>query len=331
MRVALITEGSQTIGFGHVTRLMSFYQAFEEKGIIPKFYVNGDDTIQSLLNRIDVEISNWLENKSSFFEKISGTNIAIVDSYLADIDFYTRLSEEVDLLVCIDDNLRIPYPKGIVINGTFNAENWQFEKRRDVTYLFGSRYMPLRKAFWDIPEKEISDTVRTVMLTFGGEDSRNMTPKVLAQLNTTYPNLKKKVVIGKAFRHVEEIEKNRNDNVELIFSPDAEGMKKIMLDSDIAISAGGQTLYELACVGVPTVAMQVADNQRNNIQGAVKLGIISFAGCWNDIDIILKTISEVNHLYSKIERKKRYKITRASINKNATRDHIQYLLELLDH
>jgi UDP-2,4-diacetamido-2,4,6-trideoxy-beta-L-altropyranose hydrolase len=326
MKVALITEGSQTIGFGHITRLMSFYQAFEEKGIIPKFYVNGDDTIQSLLNGSDVEIINWLENKSSFFEKISDTNIAIVDSYLADMEFYKRLSEEVDLLVCIDDNLRIQYPKGIVINGTFDAENWKFEKRKDVTYLFGSRYMPLRKAFWDVPEKEISDTIGTVMLTFGGEDSRNMTPKVLAQLNTTYPNLKKKVVIGKAFKHIEEIEKNRSENVELIFAPDAEGMKKTMLEADIAISAGGQTLYELACVGVPTVAVQVADNQKNNIEGAVKLGAISFAGYWNNDDITLKIVSEINSLNTRSEREKKCKIARGLIDRNAVRNHIQYLL-----
>jgi UDP-2,4-diacetamido-2,4,6-trideoxy-beta-L-altropyranose hydrolase len=326
MKVALITEGSQTIGFGHITRLMSFHQAFEEKGIIPKFYVNGDDTIQSLLNGSDVEIINWLENKSSFFEKISDTNIAIVDSYLADMEFYKRLSEEVDLLVCIDDNLRIQYPKGIVINGTFDAENWKFEKRKDVTYLFGSRYMPLRKAFWDVPEKEISDTIGTVMLTFGGEDSRNMTPKVLAQLNTTYPNLKKKVVIGKAFKHIEEIEKNRSENVELIFAPDAEGMKKTMLEADIAISAGGQTLYELACVGVPTVAVQVADNQKNNIEGAMKLGVISFAGCWNDHDITCKIISKINSLNTRSEREKKCKIARGLIDRNAVRNHIQYLL-----
>ena len=59
-------------------------------------------------------------------------------------------------------------------------------------------------------------------------------------------------------------------------------MKKVMLDSDIAISAGGQTLYELARVGVPTIAISVADNQLGSIRGWQKTGFIEYAGWWED-------------------------------------------------
>ena len=49
---------------------------------------------------------------------------------------------------------------------------------------------------------------------------------------------------------------------------------KLMTKADIAISAGGQTLYELAATGTPTIAIQVADNQVAQMAEFGKLGTI---------------------------------------------------------
>ena len=54
-----------------------------------------------------------------------------------------------------------------------------------------------------------------------------------------------------------------------------------MLESDIAISACGQTLYELAFLGVPTIAVTVADNQSINARGWQKTGFIEYGGHWS--------------------------------------------------
>jgi len=43
MKVFIITEGGKNIGFGHITRCLSLYQAFEEKEIIPEFILNSDE------------------------------------------------------------------------------------------------------------------------------------------------------------------------------------------------------------------------------------------------------------------------------------------------
>lgn len=64
-----------------------------------------------------------------------------------------------------------------------------------------------------------------------------------------------------------------NRNIRFFYSLDAEHMKTLMLESDVAISAGGQTLYELASVGLPTIAIQVVDNQSEDISGFLKRNI----------------------------------------------------------
>jgi spore coat polysaccharide biosynthesis predicted glycosyltransferase SpsG len=55
-----------------------------------------------------------------------------------------------------------------------------------------------------------------------------------------------------------------------------------MQQADVAVSAGGQTLNELARVGVPTVMLGVAENQRRAV-GSYQ-GLMECAGWWNEAD-----------------------------------------------
>lgn len=64
-----------------------------------------------------------------------------------------------------------------------------------------------------------------------------------------------------------KIEKAGDPNTEYVRFPDAERMKDVMAGSDLAISAAGQTLYELARIGLPTIAIAVARDQLGNVEG----------------------------------------------------------------
>jgi len=308
MKVFIITEGSKNIGFGHVTRCISLYQAFEEREVMSEFIVNGDDSIENLLKNKNYQIFNWIEEGSKIFELIKEADICIIDSYLADISFYENLSNLVKVPVYIDDTKRLDYPRGIVINGNIYAKELDYPEKDGITYLLGSKYIPLRKEFWEVPEKEIKEKVESIMITFGGDDMRNMTSKILKFLRKNYPSLKKNVIIGKAFQNTDEIEREVDENTNLIYFPDAEKMKEIMLASDIAISTGGQTLYELARVGVPTIGICVAENQLRNVKGWEKVGFLEYAGCCDEGDIINKLYCQLEHLKDVNIRKNRSKI-----------------------
>jgi spore coat polysaccharide biosynthesis predicted glycosyltransferase SpsG len=154
--------------------------------------------------------------------------------------------------------------------------------------LLGAKYILLRKEFWDDTQKEIKENIESIMITFGGDDVRKMTPNILKLLTENYPCFIKRVIIGKGFHGVGDIENLKDEKTKLIYYPDANKMKKIMLESDIAISAGGQTLYELAKIGVPTIAVGVSDNQLNNIKGLQKAGFVKYAGWWQNDDVYEK-------------------------------------------
>jgi len=305
MKVFIITEGGKDIGFGHITRCLSLYQAFEEKEIIPELILNSDGNIEYLLKGVNYQIFNWLDEKSKLFERVKDADIAIIDSYLADVSVYNTLSELVKLSVYVDDNKRLSYPKGIVVNGGIYAEELNYPYKNGVAYLLGTKYTPLRKEFWEVPEKKIKEKVESIMITFGGDDAKNMTPKILVLLNDEYPNLIKNVIIGRAFQNIDEIKKCENKNTNLIYYPDAEKMKEIMSESDIAISACGQTLNELASVGVPTIGICVTENQLRNVKGWEKAGFLEYAGWYEEGNFVerlknlLKDLEDVNARKSK--------------------------------
>ncbi|MBA7512704.1 hypothetical protein ES705_04712 [subsurface metagenome] len=236
MKVIIITESGKNIGYGHVNRCYAIAQAFNGKGITPDFITNIDD------------------KKIFTLVKYIRHDIAIIDSYLKNLSFYRTLAGLVKLIVYLDDNNRLRYPKGIVINGNIYAKNIDYPENIQITYLLGTKYTPLRKVFWEMPKKEINKTIKNVLVTFGGSDSKGMTSEITDFLKINYPILKIIAITGKSITDEE--------------------MKSVMLKSDIAISGGGQTLNELARVGVPTIVMYITKNQLQNIEMWKKVGFV---------------------------------------------------------
>ena len=327
MKVTILTEGGRDIGYGHITRCTSVYQAFEERGIKSQLIVNGDETIEDLLKGKYYKIFNWLDDQQLLFEILDNVNIVFIDSYLAEHDIYERISEQVETAVYFDDDLRIDYPKGFVLNGAIFAEQLPYPKKEDVTNLLGTMYTPIRREFWDTPPKLIRREVEMLMVTFGGSDMCNVTPKVQKVLNKTYPYLQKKIIVTRFFANMSEVKKLRDKNTELIYEPDAIELKEIMQECDIAISAGGQTLYELARVGVPTIGICIAQNQLQNLKGWSKSGFLEYIGWYKDKDIQSKLIAALEKTKSYNKRISCSKKTRELIDGKGSRRICDTLLQ----
>lgn len=327
MKTFILTEGGKNIGFGHITRSISLYQAFEDKGITPEFIVNEDESILDSLSDKRYRVFNWVKEKDYLFNYIKNADIVIIDSYLAKRDIYNRISKLVKVPVYIDDGKRLNYPKGIVINSAICAEELDYPKNNGITYLLGAKYTPLRKEFWKVPEKEIKKEIKSVMVTFGGDDMHNITPRVLKLLIEEFPGLEKNVVIGRSFKNIKEIENLKDNKTKLFYCPNAETMKYIMLESDIAISAAGQTLYELARIGSPTIAVFIAKNQLYNVKGWAKRGFIDYVEFNKDKNILIKIVRLFENMKSFEIRNRKSKIGNKFIDGKGSLRILNYLLK----
>lgn len=314
MKVFIVTEGGTGIGFGHATRCLSLYHAFEKKGIVPELLINGDVTGEDVSDFRKHRIFNWLAEKERLFEIIKGADAVVMDSYLGGLDIYIKVSQLAKKAIYIDDCKRLNYPKGIVVNGTVYAHGLNWPRRKDISYMLGSRYLPMRQEFWSVPKKKIRKKAARIMVTFGGYDYKFMSPKILRVLCENYKNMIKNVIVGRGFKNKDEIKKNKGCNTNLIYNPNATMMKNAMLDADIAISSGGQTLYELARLGVPTVGICMADNQEKNLESWQEKRFVSYAGWYNDDRILSKVLKSIDNILSYNERVKRSRAGRALVD-----------------
>jgi len=325
MKVFIITEAGKKVGFGHLTRCTSLYDAFKENDIDAGLIVDGDKSCAQVLRKKRYQMLNWLEDNARLFKIIKDADIAVIDSYLAKEEFYKELSKQANLAVYIDDNKRIDYPRGIVVNFSVYGRELAYPKKKDVRYILGPEFALLRREFWNTPPKKINKLVKSILLTFGGNDSKGMTLKILNKINADYPLLTKYVAIGHAFSYVKQLKEISDKRTSFIYSPDAETMKRFMLKSDIAISAGGQTLYELARTQTPTIAICVAENQRLALEAWNKKGFIKYIGWYQKaVSRISKTIKSFMPIK---ERKKSSEIAKRTIDGQGAKKLVKKLLK----
>jgi len=271
MKVLIKTEGGKDIGFGHLTRCISIYQAFREKKINPIFIINNSSEAGNFLK--DSKIEFVIDNGG----KITSCDVLIIDSYLTPRYFYYETSKFVRLLVSIDDFNRLSYPSGLLINGSIYAREIEYRKSRNLKYLLGPSYIPLRKSFWSIDTKKINEGIKNVLLTFGGFNY-SFALKVARFLLKNFDFNLNAIFNRNATNHP----LFHNPKVRVFDNVSAEDMKKLMLNADICISGGGQTTYELARCGVPTIGICFADNQLLNLRGWQERGFIKYVGWFND-------------------------------------------------
>ncbi len=267
--VIILTEAGSKFGYGHLTRCLALAQGFKVKGIESLFFIKGDLHADDIPGEFKYIQFDWTKEKVEVKGKI-----LIIDSYYADGNFCKKVYEEAETVLFIDDYNRIPYPGGFVLNSVLGADIIGYPINPEITYLLGPEYHPLRREFWDVPVKVIREKVMKILITFGGSDMTNETPSVLKMLHDRYPDLEKHVIIGSGFSNINNIKDEADDKTFLIIKPDAEGMRHEMIDCDIAISAAGQTIYELARVGITTFAKKVAENQDNIIHNWKAIGFL---------------------------------------------------------
>jgi len=306
MKVFFLTEGGKNIGFGHVTRCTAIQQALKEKSVASEIVVNADSTVEGMLKGVDCRYFGWLSDEQGLFDIIDASDMVIIDSYLAKESLYHEISERTKVGVYLDDLKRVNYPKGIVINSAIYAEDFDYQKTKGLSYLLGTRYLPLRQDFWSVEKIEIKKEIKKVLISFGGMDHFQLIRDLGKYLEARF-----------GFQFVCIDKHNRVNSQEF---------RKLIFDCDICISAGGQTIYELACCGIPTIGVSLVDNQALNLKKWQEVGFLDFAGWYNDENLFEKIEQLIKDL-TYHDRVKRSRLGRSYVDGQGARRLADKLLE----
>ena len=264
MKISIYTEAGRNFGYGHIVRCSAIAEAFVELNCEVQFFINGDNGAETFLPNLKYTLMPWSEKPV----KDSG-GLVIFDSYSASMDSMRKISGDCEVLF-IDDFQRLEYPSNSwILNACPGISQQMYPNNRKV--FLGPNYLPLRKDFWDIRVKDIRKfgNINRILVMFGGSDIKNLTPITIDYLLNNLPDVQVITIQGRESRSLSELTrlKNIHNRLKLYIQPKIQDLIALMLEADLAISAAGQTLQELAFLGLPTIAIQVAENQSNNLRG----------------------------------------------------------------
>jgi UDP-2,4-diacetamido-2,4,6-trideoxy-beta-L-altropyranose hydrolase len=299
--VAIRVDGSSNIGMGHIIRCISLAGEFKKKGNNVFFLSMHEEGIQKLIEE-GYEVLRLKKNENRFYElsanedefgladelsEINGfisqkpVDILVVDSYHVDYNYLQELRDKCRLLVYIDDINSFVYPVDILINGNITGEYMGYSRNSsEEILLLGPQYNMIRSEFKNLPSRIVNREIKEMLVTTGGSDPCGMSIKIIKAMlsDTLFKNIRINLVIGAGFKEKDKIHKEiyEFDNIHLY--ENVRRMSEVILRSDLAISAGGSTLYELCACGTPAIAFILADNQAMIVEKLEELGYIFSLG-----------------------------------------------------
>jgi UDP-2,4-diacetamido-2,4,6-trideoxy-beta-L-altropyranose hydrolase len=267
-------DGNKEIGTGHLMRCISIMeQATDKKQIM--FLVADEDGKQIVNSKgfsCKVLNTNYRDMESellilSKLIKQSDVSMILVDSYQI-TPFYLEELSKIGKVTLMEDVLDETFNVNKIINYNIYADQIQYQNKyqsnglSNVNFYTGVEFVPLRDEF-RISNYEVRKEIRDVFISAGGADPFNYAGKLL-ELLLRKEHSKEYVyhVISGVFNINREFLKSIDDKYDnVIIYENISNISDVMKRCDVAISAAGSTMYELASIGVPIITYAFADNQ----------------------------------------------------------------------
>jgi UDP-2,4-diacetamido-2,4,6-trideoxy-beta-L-altropyranose hydrolase len=281
-------DGNSTIGAGHLMRCLALGQAWQEAGGTANFAITkAPPALEKRLCQEAMGVNQLTELPGSpqdakqtitLAQKLSAKWV-VVDGYHFDAAYQQALKQaNLHLLVVDDYGHASHYSADLVLNQNVYAQESLYPSREPFTrLLLGSKYVLLRREFWPWRgwHRDIAPLAQKVLVTMGGADPDNVTLKVIQSLQQTkLEGLEVVGVVGNSNPHWETLHAAINGSHPPIrLERDVTDMPALMAWADLAISAGGSTCWELAFMGLPSLVLILADNQRRVAEGLGAAGV----------------------------------------------------------
>lgn len=304
MKIALRVDASSQIGTGHFMRCLTLADGLKQQCMHIRFVsrhmpehlrdmlvAKGHEFVLLQSDQIDATLdelahASWLSasQEQDAMDSIHALsdetwNWLIVDHYALDFRWETKLRKIVNKILVIDDIADRQHDCDILLDQNFCED-------RDARYvglvpahcqlLLGPRYGILREEFWKLRElvKPRDGSVKRILVFFGGVDADNYTGLAIeALLEIHLHDVRVDVVIGAAHPYREQLIEKCTHN-HFICHVQTERMAELMAAADLSIGAVGAATLERCAMGVPSIALVLAENQRKAASDLEAAGVL---------------------------------------------------------
>jgi UDP-2,4-diacetamido-2,4,6-trideoxy-beta-L-altropyranose hydrolase len=195
----------------------------------------------------------------------------VVDHYALDARWEKRLAVVVKRILVIDDLADRSHECDLLLDQNLGRQEADYDQRvpADCERLIGPRYALLRPEFAKRREASLQRLVKPklkrILISLGGVDANNTSGKVLSALSdSTLPIITElDIIMGATSPHLEEVRKQAAQlPFQATVNVNVNDMAERMCRADISIGAAGSTSWERCCLGLPSIMVILAENQR---------------------------------------------------------------------
>jgi len=291
-------DASLQIGTGHVMRCLALAEPWLKAGSrVMLASAPLSPALAELAKALDVELRPLAAPPGSqsdakeLAQIVAGQKFdwAVIDGYHFEADYQRVLKEAGVPVLCLDDFGHAKhYCADFVLNQNLGANEALYPSRDSRTQLLlGTRFVQLRGEFgrWGGRRRAIPVHPRKILVTLGGGDHDNVTLKVIQALQcASCAEWKATVVIGGSNSHSDPLKSSiQNQESRIRLLQNAGNMPQLMAEAGVAIAGGGTTAWELAFMGLPSLMIVMADNQRSNAEQLQSAGFARNLGWHGDL------------------------------------------------
>ncbi len=302
-RIAFRTDANSEIGTGHFMRCLTLADELKKHGAEICFVARGMPAylMQMLQERSfafhalpedisaegieELPHSKWLKTSQhqdavQMLEKLGDSffDWLIVDHYAIDQRWETPLRVVAKKIMVIDDLADRQHDCDILLDQNFYHDmqtRYLGKVPLHCQLLLGPAYALLREEFREMRKhvKPRTGEVNNVLVLFGGVDAEDLTSIALNALIAQDLNLHVDVVIGQQHPKIQEIEalcKSHN----FVCHVQSKQIARLMAQADLAVGAGGSSIWERFCMGLPSICISTVDNQRQQLADLQLEGLI---------------------------------------------------------
>lgn len=223
--------------------------------------------------------------------RIGPCELLVVDHYGLDATFEAACRPWAQRILVIDDLANRPHDCDLLLDQTFGRDPGLYRSRvmPACLILAGSNYALLRPEFSVLREATLArrreiGKVERILVSMGLTDSAGASLKAIEGMEAVGVKAAVDVVLGRTAPMRDEIEARAALAPDrLTVHVDVAHVAALTAKADLAIGAAGTTTWERCCLGLPTIMVVAADNQRDIAEGLTAVGAAVLVGTADDV------------------------------------------------
>ena len=276
MRVAVRADASPALGGGHIMRCLVLALALREHGAEVVFLSRREtrEAVPALTQAALPVLTVGSDDPADAIAALTShwgakCDVLIVDSYALGLETEQQLRRIADRIVVLDDLTNRHHDCDLLLDQTYGRAPQDYAPLvpKHCRVLAGSRYALLRPEFSRLRTSALArrascGPVERILISMGLTDLGGITAQAVRAVLDANLGAAIDVVLGLQAPSYEPLRAAAQHHRELRLHVTTPAISQLMVEADLAVGAAGSTMWERCCLGLPTIALVIADNQR---------------------------------------------------------------------